>query len=283
MSRYTRGLIPAHAGKTVKVSVIAETKKAHPRSRGENPAARKAWPSTPGSSPLTRGKRHRHICGRLPSRLIPAHAGKTRMRTSSTCLDRAHPRSRGENLGNDDARRRESGSSPLTRGKRDARFLQYLDHGLIPAHAGKTGRLPLGGWRRGAHPRSRGENLPDEMATCQAGGSSPLTRGKRSTRLWMPTRSGLIPAHAGKTPPPIGATKSQRAHPRSRGENRAPVAKWRDRGGSSPLTRGKREPPCDTLPSRRLIPAHAGKTGDVPSHCEVRRAHPRSRGENIQG
>ena len=34
---HVAGLIPAHAGKTVKVSVVAETKKAHPRSRGENP------------------------------------------------------------------------------------------------------------------------------------------------------------------------------------------------------------------------------------------------------
>ena len=29
-------LIPAHAGKTVIVSVLADTKRAHPRSRGEN-------------------------------------------------------------------------------------------------------------------------------------------------------------------------------------------------------------------------------------------------------
>ena len=50
-----------------------------------------------GSSPLTRGK---HM---LPSwkgpedRLIPAHAGKTVGAGLRLVLDRAHPRSRGEN------------------------------------------------------------------------------------------------------------------------------------------------------------------------------------------
>ena len=52
--------------------------------------------------------------------------------------------------------------------------------------------------------------------------------------------------------------------------------------GSSPLTRGKRSARADLRSWQRLIPAHAGKTGDVPSHCEVRRAHPRSRGENLR-
>ena len=49
-------LIPAHAGKTDNGNGVLVKYRAHPRSRGENPAARKARPSTPGSSPLTRGK-----------------------------------------------------------------------------------------------------------------------------------------------------------------------------------------------------------------------------------
>ena len=37
-----------------------------------------------------------------------------------------------------DRLRYEDGSSPLTRGKRDARLLASVVAGLIPAHAGKT-------------------------------------------------------------------------------------------------------------------------------------------------
>ena len=51
-------------------------------------------------------------------------------------------------------------------------------------------------------------------------------------------------------------------------------------GGSSPLTRGKRQPVTTESAARGLIPAHAGKT---PEHAATRPcawAHPRSRGEN---
>ena len=74
-----------------------------------------------------------------------------------------------------------------------------------------------------------------------------------------------------------------KAHPRSRGENprRAPLNSASC--GSSPLTRGKHRRRCPDAAARRLIPAHAGKTGAgrwTAYHC---RAHPRSRGENLIG
>ena len=51
-----QGLIPAHAGKTVKTSERVKTGQAHPRSRGENMVARVGLLVSVGSSPLTRGK-----------------------------------------------------------------------------------------------------------------------------------------------------------------------------------------------------------------------------------
>ena len=51
------------------------------------------------------------------------------------------------------------------------------------------------------------------------GGSSPLTRGKLIDVLVGQTRSGLIPAHAGKTVVIEEARADLAAHPRSRGEN----------------------------------------------------------------
>ena len=50
---------------------------------------------------------------------------------------------------------------------------------------------------------------------------------------------GLIPAHAGKTRLAASCSSTERAHPRSRGENIAPYAVSQFVGGSSPLTRGK--------------------------------------------
>ena len=70
--------------------------------------------------------------------LIPAHAGKTRSCSSSLPAPGAHPRSRGENLGDRIDLGQVAGSSPLTRGKLAARQLSGGRCRLIPAHAGKT-------------------------------------------------------------------------------------------------------------------------------------------------
>nr|EEI14217.1 hypothetical protein HMPREF0276_1796 [Corynebacterium accolens ATCC 49725] len=54
---------------------------------------------------------------------------------------RAHPRSRGEHLALVLEESHESGSSPLTRGARRGFRRVFLGRGLIPAHAGSTGRV----------------------------------------------------------------------------------------------------------------------------------------------
>ena len=51
------GLIPAHAGKTLRASAFSAWKRAHPRSRGENATIGVLSEFVAGSSPLTRGKR----------------------------------------------------------------------------------------------------------------------------------------------------------------------------------------------------------------------------------
>ena len=111
-------------------------------------------------------------------------------------------------------------------------------------------------------------------------GSSPLTRGKLTSRRKNDQFPGLIPAHAGKTLNRSSGELHVWAHPRSRGENRAWRWGVRNGRGSSPLTRGK--PPRDVSPARaeRLIPAHAGKTPRPHLRHNVKGAHPRSRGEN---
>ena len=50
--------------------------------------------------------------------------------------------------------------------------------------------------------------------------------------------------------------------------------------GSSPLTRGKHFPFTLDDGTRRLIPAHAGKTAPLNLPWGPTGAHPRSRGEN---
>ena len=70
--------------------------------------------------------------------LIPTHAGKTTRATTTPHQTKAHPHSRGENIKNAIGGMKESGSSPLTRGKLHLAALTGADARLIPAHAGKT-------------------------------------------------------------------------------------------------------------------------------------------------
>ena len=111
-------------------------------------------------------------------------------------------------------------------------------------------------------------------------GSSPLTRGKRSLTASGQTRTGLIPAHAGKTKEDAPVIPPKGAHPRSRGENRCAQRWVSSRHGSSPLTRGKRHVRLLVGLGRGLIPAHAGKTTSSTAQTSSSGAHPRSRGEN---
>ena len=172
-------LIPAHAGKTCCGFCPGSGRPAHPRSRGENASTVAISPLLAGSSPLTRGKHPPPDGGLSPSRLIPAHAGKT-MR--SRCLRRgsgAHPRSRGENVSEGHGRCIAQGSSPLTRGKPDPDC-----HATVKCVA---------------HPRSRGENIDGFVSGIKSAGSSPLTRGKPGQYSLECRQERLIPAHAGKT------------------------------------------------------------------------------------
>ena len=275
------GLIPAHAGKTAPRSSRSARWAAHPRSRGENRSAATARMRAVGSSPLTRGKPITTWKRSYLNRLIPAHAGKTGGFRPGRPSGRAHPRSRGENIPRRKPRPRQSGSSPLTRGKHAGYQPEQVAERLIPAHAGKTRRRPCPSARTRAHPRSRGENHGRRRDSERPGGSSPLTRGKPFPRAFSVVPNGLIPAHAGKTDNDAHARRVGRAHPRSRGENTWLLPRGQRARGSSPLTRGKPGgTPVGQTPAG-LIPAHAGKTPSQRSRCTATQAHPRSRGENL--
>ena len=234
-----------------------------------------------GSSPLTRGKHIGHLPRGCPDRLIPAHAGKTGHTGYVSNRVGAHPRSRGENGRAHRSTLAGGGSSPLTGENADRDGTVYSVEGSSPLTRGKR----RGGARRVrlavAHPRSRGENEGGDGFGDPLAGSSPLTRGKPHEDVEAIPERRLIPAHAGKRAESVAPHGTKQAHPRSRGENfvgwPALACLW----GSSPLTRGK---PRDTRTTSRkggLIPAHAGKTCRCRRASRRRRAHPRSRGENL--
>ncbi|EEH65603.1 hypothetical protein HMPREF0058_1573 [Actinomyces urogenitalis DSM 15434] len=195
----------------------------------------------------------------MRKRLIPAHAGSTRVSSPGYMPGRAHPRSRGVDSG---VVAGVVGSSPLTRGRRTQQPDLVVHAGLIPAHAGSTMTWISPARPPRAHPRSRGVDLwADDGGTTRAG-SSPLTRGRRAVGLHDGAGPGLIPAHAGSTRLSRPTTCLRTAHPRSRGVDHLSCAQS---GGGA-----------------RLIPAHAGSTSDHRVKGEHFGAHPRSRGVDIK-
>ena len=194
-----RGLIPAHAGSTQRLTWWSCGSPAHPRSRGEHRLVPVGSARFLGSSPLTRGAQ---LCDRHntpPPGLIPAHAGSTSPPWRRCLPSRAHPRSRGEHNLGFCFELRDSGSSPLTRGARSVSGRGLHVFGLIPAHAGSTRSLWWRKCQRWAHPRSRGEHCSNSARRSRSAGSSPLTRGAPGGRSARGCSRGLIPAHAGST------------------------------------------------------------------------------------
>ena len=133
-----------------------------------------------------------------------------------------------------------------------------------------------------AHPRACGENFIPRPRAAPFGGSSPRMRGKLTGELIHRGTTGLIPAHAGKTLGGIRFRWSAWAHPRVCGEN--PPAFYCRYGhpGSSPRMRGKRNDHAAASTTRRLIPAHAGKTTRAKLVAFHAAAHPRACGENFK-
>ena len=73
----SRGITPAHAGKTTTAPAHMTAPRDHPRACGENEKSMRATGKVKGSPPRMRGKLRPHPCCRRTPGITPAHAGKT--------------------------------------------------------------------------------------------------------------------------------------------------------------------------------------------------------------
>ena len=179
-----------------------------------------SWLAGRGSSPRGRGKLRNSLGTLTGMRLIPARAGKTSVISRRSTMPEAHPRAGGENPMRAADTPSLGGSSPRGRGKHSTATKRMTQYRLIPARAGKTGRMCDRCARARAHPRAGGENAPHRSPKGNRPGSSPRGRGKLRCRACCCRFTGLIPARAGKTPWTSSDTRTPSAHPRAGGENR---------------------------------------------------------------
>ena len=253
-------LIPARAGNIGLDGELDPRDAAHPRSRGEHLPPGVLNRAVIGSSPLARGTSRDEVHSIGDDRLIPARAGNIYQRWGRRRCIPAHPRSRGEHswVRAHDGER--SGSSPLARGTCAAVTAHPAGERLIPARAGNICGVQPGCRPRPAHPRSRGEHFCATGYQSSSSGSSPLARGTCYGHDASSRPGRLIPARAGNISCAFLPARLAAAHPRSRGEHKAPRYVAR--------------------PGGWLIPARAGNIRHSVAPLDASAAHPRSRGEH---
>ena len=172
------------------------------------------------------------------------------------------------------------GSSPHTRGARRGSSIAAAGLRIIPAYAGSTTCQSFPFHRMADHPRIRGEHAATKDPGSRVAGSSPHTRGARTTSRTHPMALRIIPAYAGSTRRRPGRGPASPDHPRIRGEHKDPGSRVAFFEGSSPHTRGALCVRGCLFPGRRIIPAYAGSTWLLRCCCPGRADHPRIRGEH---
>ena len=130
--------IPAYAGNALALHAGTSSAAVHPRIRGERRVCVASCSTTFGSSPHTRGTHQRIHSTAAASRFIPAYAGNACPHPCPPAARPVHPRIRGERRSVESSTKKQSGSSPHTRGtlvlERSIRSLIRF----IPAYAGNA-------------------------------------------------------------------------------------------------------------------------------------------------
>ena len=162
--------------------------------RGDSRAA-----SARGSSPHARGAHGRGQGAGRAEGIIPACAGSTRTRTRRSRSSRDHPRMRGEHPPLYGEHSMRPGSSPHARGALANNSANNSRKRIIPACAGSTLVVKIGGRYRWDHPRMRGEHNGALYVGRPVTGSSPHARGAPKHRGVYVVCPRIIPACAGST------------------------------------------------------------------------------------
>ena len=131
-------ITPACAGKTLSGPGPSGRVRDHPRMRGEDPPLRRRPRQVKGSPPHARGRPCRYIRASSGRRITPACAGKTPRPLPARLPSPDHPRMRGEDDPQGEARDYLVGSPPHARGRLRRGRCNARATRITPACAGKT-------------------------------------------------------------------------------------------------------------------------------------------------
>ena len=131
------------------------------------------------------------------------------------------------------------------------------------------------------HPRPCGEKPSPLLFARREPGSPPPMRGKDVIQWPQRVRTRITPAHAGKSLPKSGQSRTQKDHPRPCGEKCFFSGGSDGVIGSPPPMRGKEFDWMPNAEAARITPAHAGKSCLYVSCRYMYEDHPRPCGEKL--
>ena len=254
------GIIPAHAGLTLRLGSGRAIRGDHPRACGAHTASTTTRPIITGSSPRMRGSLHIITRFVVIVGIIPAHAGLTVFFMGGGGQKRDHPRACGAHLHLHDLHLLIEGSSPRMRGSLIPLSYRLDLTGIIPAHAGLTCHPRRRHLSTRDHPRACGAHCSRCTACTMNRGSSPRMRGSLICIVGMCRIIGIIPAHAGLTSIHRQKENAERDHPRACGAHHLNAERSGNQQGSSPRMRGSPRGAGEAAGAASIIPAHAGLT-----------------------
>ena len=132
-------------------------------------------------------------------RITPARAGTTSLVVTFACMNRDHPRSRGNNFPISCLICLCRGSPPLAREQLLPLRPRFRHWRITPARAGTTEYHPVKVLPTRDHPRSRGNNQSATLTGISKSGSPPLAREQPELSARYPALTGITPARAGTT------------------------------------------------------------------------------------
>ena len=153
----SKGITPAHAGKSRQITILLSGSQDHPRACGEKRVSDIKKYKNPGSPPRMRGKVLVSNVAIDEDGITPAHAGKRQASEGKQLQKQDHPRACGEKNSPIMRTWRPWGSPPRMRGKELGRVSRLLFARITPAHAGKSCSTSSADKADWDHPRACGE------------------------------------------------------------------------------------------------------------------------------
>ena len=213
------------------------------------------------------------------ARITPAYAGKSPRPPVQSASAWDHPRLCGEKYTSTKSSKEMEGSPPPMRGKAAHRTALPAAVRITPAYAGKSRALSGTSFHMEDHPRLCGEKSFGISCSQAHLGSPPPMRGKGQGVLNFISPFRITPAYAGKRVSADRAQSQPQDHPRLCGEKNSKAEIGEYCGGSPPPMRGKVYSSIHEYENRRITPAYAGKSRQIPTHRSHCQDHPRLCGE----